>query len=161
LTRIVDAPAPISSRAHPGAAAAIIVTPDRKFLLQHRDEKPGIWFPGSWGLFGGAIDEGETPGQALLRELAEEIGLVPSEITYFTQIAWDYARWGLGIKLRYTFEVPISFEQMPGLLLREGQGMCFFSADEVLREPRLTPYDDHALRMYIEPTPVGIASRKI
>ncbi len=103
---------------------------------------------------------GETPGQALQRELAEEIGFVPQEMRYFTQIAWDFARWGLGVKLRYTFEVPISFDQVSSLILREGQGMRFFSADEVLREPRLTPYDDHALRMYIEATPIGIVPRR-
>jgi 8-oxo-dGTP pyrophosphatase MutT (NUDIX family) len=162
MTRIVDAPAPISSLADPstGASAALIVTPDRRFLLQHRDEKAGIWFPGSWGLFGGAIEVGETPGQALQRELAEEIGFVPHEISYFTQIAWDFARWGLGIKLRYTFEVPIGLDQVSSLVLREGQGMRFFSADEVLREPCLTPYDDHALRMYIEATPVGVVPRR-
>jgi 8-oxo-dGTP diphosphatase len=162
MTRIVDAPAPISSLADPstGAAAAIIVTPDRRFLLQHRDDKAGIWFPGSWSLFGGAIEAGETPGYALGRELAEEINFVPQEMRYFTQIAWDFARGGLGIKLRYTFEVPISFDEVPHLVLREGQGMRFFSADEVLREPRLTPYDDHALRMYIEATPVGIVPRR-
>jgi hypothetical protein len=56
--------------------------------------------------------------------------------------------------------VPIGLDQVSSLVLREGQGMRFFSADEVLREPRLTPYDDHALRMYIEATPVGIVPRR-
>ena len=162
MTRIVEAPAPISLVADPrlGAVAAILVTPDRRFLLQHRDDKPGIWLPGGWCLFGGSIDENETPGEALKRELAEEIGFAPKEMRYFTQIAWDYARWGLGIKLRYSFEVPISLDEIAGLVLREGQGMRLFSDDELLREPRLTPYDDHALRMYIERTPIGMALRK-
>jgi 8-oxo-dGTP pyrophosphatase MutT (NUDIX family) len=161
MTRIFDAPPPISALAEPpgGAAAAIIVTPDQHFLLQHRDEKPGIWYPGSWSLFGGAIEADETPAQALLRELAEEIGLQPSEVRYFTQVAWDYARWGLGVKLRYTFEVQVSRAEVSGLVLREGQGMRLFTADDVLRERRLTPYDDHVLRLYIEHTPVGIAKR--
>lgn len=162
MTRIIDAPGAISSIADPptGAAAAIIVTSDRRFLLQHRDAKPGIWFPDSWSLFGGAIEPGETPGEALGRELNEELGFVPLEIRYFTQIAWDFDRWGLGIKLRYTFEVPISSEQIDGLVLREGQGMRLFTADQVLREPRLTPYDGHALRMYIDETPVGVGRRR-
>lgn len=162
MTRIVDAPPPISTVADPpiGAAAAIIVTPDCRFLLQHRDVAPGIWFPGSWGLFGGAIEPGETPGEALRRELSEELNFVPAEIRYFTQIAWDFHRWGLGIKLRYTFEVPIAPAQIDRLVLREGQAMRLFTADEVLREPRLTPYDGHAIRMYIDETPVGIGRRR-
>jgi 8-oxo-dGTP pyrophosphatase MutT (NUDIX family) len=162
MTWIVDAPAPICTLAVPpaGAAAAIIVTPDRHFLLHHRDEKPDIWFPGSWGLFGGAIEANETPAQALMRELSEEVGLRPKEMRYFTQVAWDFARWGLGIKLRYTFEVPVSRDEIGCLVLHEGQAMRLFSADDVLREAYLTPYDSHALRMYIERTPVGIARCK-
>lgn len=31
----------------------------------------------SWALFGGMIEEGETPKQGLLRELEEELGFVP------------------------------------------------------------------------------------
>jgi 8-oxo-dGTP diphosphatase len=143
-----------------GAAAAIVVTPDFRFLLQHRDAKPGIWFPDSWSLFGGEIEPRETPGEAIRRELHEEIGLVPTEVRYFTQIAWDFDRWGLGLKLRYTFEVPIAHEQISRLELREGQGMRLFTADEILREPRLTPYDGHALRMYIEIPAVGMGRRR-
>lgn len=159
---MADAPAPITTVADPpiGAAAAIIVSPDRRFLLQHRDAKPGIWFPDSWGLFGGAIEAGETPAEALRRELKEELNFMPAEIRYFTQIAWDFDRWGLGVKLRYTFEVPLAADQIDDLVLHEGQGMKFFTADQVLREPRLTPYDGHALRMYIDETPVGVGRRK-
>lgn len=161
MTVIVDAPLPISAMADPplGATAAIIVTPDRRFLLQHRDAKPGIWFPDSWSLFGGAIETGESPGEALQRELKEELCLVPREIRYFTQVAWDFAAWGLGVKLRYTFIVPLAPDEQAGLVLQEGQGMQFFSASEVLREPRLTPYDAHALGLYIEEVPVGMAPR--
>jgi 8-oxo-dGTP diphosphatase len=161
VTEILDAPSPICAVAEPplGAAAAIIVTPDRHFLLQHRDAKPGIWYPDSWSLFGGSIEPGESPGEALRRELVEEIGWAPREIRYFTQIAWDFARWGLGIKLRYTFEVPITRAEVAGLVLREGQGMRLFSAAEVLCQPCVTPYDGHALRMYIEEMPIGLGQR--
>jgi 8-oxo-dGTP pyrophosphatase MutT (NUDIX family) len=162
VTKILDAPLPICTIAEPplGASAAIIVTPDRRFLLQHRDAKPGIWHPDSWSLFGGSIEPDETPGEALRRELAEEIGWVPQEVRYFTQIAWDLAQWGLGVKLRYTFEVPITQAELAGLVLREGQGMRLFTAAELLREPRVTPYDAHALRMYIDETPVGFGRRR-
>lgn len=43
------------------------------FLLQLRDNKPGIPYPGHWGLFGGHLEPGETPQEALRRELLEEI----------------------------------------------------------------------------------------
>jgi mutator protein MutT len=162
MTHIIEAPPPICTVAEPnlGAAAAIIVSRDRRFLLQHRDAKLGIWFPDSWSLFGGSIEPGETPGQAVRRELIEEIGFAPREIRYFTQVAWDFARWGLGVKLRYIFEVAITAEESEGLVLQEGQAMRLFSADEILREPRLAPYDGHALRMYIEEPPIGLGRRE-
>lgn len=45
-----------------------------QFLLQLRDDIPGIAAPGLWGFFGGHIELGETPEIALVRELEEEIG---------------------------------------------------------------------------------------
>jgi 8-oxo-dGTP pyrophosphatase MutT (NUDIX family) len=53
----------------------LIVTDDRRLLLHHRDDKPGIPHPGCWSGFGGAIEAGETAGQALRREVLEETGL--------------------------------------------------------------------------------------
>ena len=37
--------------------------------MQLRDQKPNIFYPGHWGLFGGAIEENEDPTVALKREL--------------------------------------------------------------------------------------------
>ena len=40
---------------------------DGRWLMQLRDEIPSIVAPGCWGLFGGHLDPGETPEQALRR----------------------------------------------------------------------------------------------
>lgn len=55
------------------AAGAIIVAQDSKrFLIAHRSEY--VEQPGTWGTWGGALDEGETPEQAVRREVLEEAG---------------------------------------------------------------------------------------
>jgi|TARA_B100002052_G_scaffold96198_2_gene88815 8-oxo-dGTP pyrophosphatase MutT (NUDIX family) len=46
---------------------------DGRWLLQLRDDIDGIVHPGTWALFGGHLDPGETAEQALVRELKEEI----------------------------------------------------------------------------------------
>jgi 8-oxo-dGTP diphosphatase len=46
---------------------------DDRWLLQLRDDIPGIIAPGCLGLFQGHLDPGEMQEQALWRELLEEI----------------------------------------------------------------------------------------
>ena len=55
-------------------AAAILYTPDGRYLMQLRDDKAGLRAPGHWGLFGGGVELGESPRTAVIRELQEELG---------------------------------------------------------------------------------------
>ena len=57
------------------AAAVFLLTKDRRLVLQLRDNKPDIHYPGMITAFGGAAEPGETPAECALRELAEETGI--------------------------------------------------------------------------------------
>ena len=58
-------------------AIAVIVNNDNKILLLKRsDEDKKIWMPGKWALVGGGVEKGESPQQAVEREILEETGLI-------------------------------------------------------------------------------------
>ncbi len=131
------------------AVCAIVVTPDRRFLLQHRDDIPQIWYPGAWALFGGAIEPGETELEALRRELKEEIDYDVAEATLFCRFDFELSFMGARPIFRSFYEVPIALEAIPGLRLQEGRGMQLWTAEEVLQLPHITGYDNFGLYMYI------------
>lgn len=47
----------------------------RRYFLQHRS--PSVDSGGTWGIPGGALNEGEDPAVGAMREFSEEIGFVP------------------------------------------------------------------------------------
>ena len=53
--------------------ACALIDPDMRVLLAQRPE--GKPMAGLWEFPGGKVDKGETPEQALIRELAEELGI--------------------------------------------------------------------------------------
>jgi len=125
------------------AACAVIVLDDGRYLLQLRDLKPGIFYPGHWGLFGGAIDRDETPEAALRRELQEEIGLVVGDLRPLTQFSFTCGRHGRID--RHFYEVKMASNVLPELELREGAQMRPFTAAGILSQPRVVPYDSFAI----------------
>lgn len=114
-------------------AKAIILSPD-KILLFHRDNIPSIPFPDYWHLVGGGIEEGESPEQAIRREMREEATYVPKKIDYLAKI-----KGALGEDV-YFFVCFIEKEEEklfihnPG----EGQGTGFFTIKEALKL-KMTP----------------------
>ena len=104
-----------------GAGCVIMAQDTGRFCIAHRSNR--VEQPGTWGTWGGAIDDGEDPAQAVRRELAEEAGytgamrLVPlyvfkhrSGFTYYNFLAiveqefqpkidwetqgWDWVEYG-------------------------------------------------------------------
>jgi 8-oxo-dGTP diphosphatase len=46
-----------------------------RLLIYLRDNNPTIPFPNHWDLFGGHVEPDETPEQAMVREVREELGI--------------------------------------------------------------------------------------
>ena len=96
------------------------------YLLQLRDFDSSITYPGHWGAFGGALEEGESPKTAVFRELTEEIGYAPEVFNLFLQAYKDAHR--LNIYVFYS-EINISISE---LNLMEGIDMGMFTKEEML-----------------------------
>jgi mutator protein MutT len=60
------------------AAICFIKAGDKVLFLKRQMNKPE---GGTWGVPGGKIDQGETPRQAVLREVSEETGLDLEEVS--------------------------------------------------------------------------------
>lgn len=79
-----------------GAAGLVLIDDAGQLLLTHRSE--WVHFPGTWSFPGGALDAGETPADAALREVDEELGLPASAVTVLsTVVGTDHEVW------RYTY----------------------------------------------------------
>jgi len=64
-------------------ACSIILSQDNRIVMQYRDHTFKN-FPDKFALFGGHMEAGENPSQALVRELEEELNArVNIEISYY------------------------------------------------------------------------------
>jgi 8-oxo-dGTP pyrophosphatase MutT (NUDIX family) len=130
------------------AVVALISLDDGRYLMQLRSQKAGIFYPGHWGLFGGAVNEGEDADKALARELREELGAEINNWSYFTEFTFDFSFRGLGLVWRRYYTVALPAAKLPELILGEGAAMKAFTATEALTQARMVPYDAFAIWLH-------------
>lgn len=120
-------PGTMSTQRFRHVAIAILYHQDQ-FLLQLRDNIPGIAYPGHWGLFGGHLELGETPAKALDRELLEEINYVPP-------ILLEFDRYPGPQVMRHVYHGPLTVS-VQSLVLREGWDLGLWTLEEIQQGKR-------------------------
>jgi 8-oxo-dGTP diphosphatase len=109
--------------------AAIILENDKgEFLLYLRDSKPGIPFPGYWDLIGGHVEDGETPEEALVREVKEELDINLKEYTFYKKYECLTGDAYENIKYIYYGKINLPIEEVT---LLEGVRPRYFSRKEI------------------------------
>ena len=108
----------------------LLFDPNSRLLVYLRDDNPAIPFPNHWDLFGGHLEADETPEQALVREVREELGLELKHWNFFRVYQCTRGDVYPNIKHIYWAQIDQSSAQ---LTLNEGQRLMSIGLNELDR----------------------------
>jgi NDP-sugar pyrophosphorylase family protein len=119
--------------------SAILINQKGQVLLQQRDDNPAIRYPSHWSLFGGTIEDGESPETAVAREVKEEIDFDMRNFGLFREFVQNNKQ-----EFAFAGELSATLDQ---LTLSEGQGMNLFYPSQ-LKDLQIRPDDKDTLEQY-------------
>ena len=98
-----------------------------RLLIYLRDDKPEIPFPGHWDFFGGHLEAGETPEEALVREVREELGVELNAWSFFR--CYDCLEGDFYPNRKHIYHARIE-RKTSDLSLHEGQRLTAIAREE-------------------------------
>lgn len=117
--------------------AAVIERSDRRLLIGQR--RSGDTSPLKWEFPGGKLERGETPEEALTRELREELGATLQKCVPIGRVVHKYAETPEQLEILFFAAViaggelkPRSFEQIAWVLPKELGDYDFLAANAAL-----------------------------
>jgi 8-oxo-dGTP pyrophosphatase MutT (NUDIX family) len=113
-------------------AAGFLVDAGGRVLMGLRTGWKAIW-PGRWDCIGGHIEPGETAAAALVREISEEVGVVPTAFQPIGRIAADDLDLRLYLVRAWTGGAPANRSD-------EHDAIGWFGLDALWRLTPIVPY---------------------
>ena len=109
---------------------ALFVLRDKKerILLQKRDNRAPK-NPGMWGFFGGRVEDGESPEQALTREALQELSLENVKFKFFGRYKIKESD-GLNEKFLFVAPLDVPLDRLKKNQ-KEGSDLGMFSFDDL------------------------------
>jgi len=116
----------------------VILRRNGKLLMHLRDSN-------SWGIVSGAVEDGETPRQAGVREISEEAGISidPGHLNYFIKILLK--KRGNEVYNLFVADFPHDESE---LTVGEGKGFRYFTPAEVRELPNVITGVKEAIALY-------------
>jgi 8-oxo-dGTP diphosphatase len=135
------------------SAMLLVVTDDGRLLLHLREDRPGVVHPGCWAGFGGGLESGETPLEAVKREMREETGVEVDDPIYLVDVV-DHEGNGRLVSLFYV----VGGIEQGDIVLTEGDGIGVHAIED-LAELRMTPFVSRVIETDLAPALAARASR--
>lgn len=112
-----------------------------KILLLLRDNKPSIPYPNKWDILGGIVEVDESPEEAIVREMKEELELDLKDFQIFQIFHWPEK-----IETVFYKKIDLNTAVTP---LHEGQKIQWFSKKELL-SMNLAFHDNEIIREFFK-----------
>lgn len=141
-------PAGFDARAEKNICLCILKVGDA-VAMQLRDDRPDIHNPNCWGLFGGALEPGETPEQTVMREIEEETSIRLDSPRPLFRLRQEHNAFHGSSLCLHVFEADVT-EVWSTHVVREGQRAGVHTRDEIARIPNVTPLARDVLGTYFE-----------
>jgi 8-oxo-dGTP diphosphatase len=108
-------------------AMVLLFDRHRRLMVYLRDDRPDIPFPNQWDFFGGHVEAGETPEEALVREVKEELGVELTQWSFFRRYVCTEGDAYPNVKYLYWAKIDKMAEE---LTLYEGQRLLSIAPEQ-------------------------------